>query len=397
MTSPGAAQRVGVHSPPRRVRLVLRDDAVVEGGLFLNEGQALAPYLGSRKGGWVNIINAVWLAEGETHNHAVLQADHILLASSPDKDIPVHGGATGATAREVAIGLADGSQVEGVLHLAEKQRLSDYLHSCGKFMPVIEAKRLPAGEELGEVALNCGAVRVVRDRKLFAPGSMDLAAEAGAEIGGVRRSSVMMNAPVNREEVMRETGSVEVLTEGRVPDRRAGRPYTPPAAQAPLPAPAVPELTSEQRQLAERVARHWLVQLGAGVQLSPPDPRELSPAPTLEEIWSGLARSNDMAEGELAVHVASAFKLPVANLEQVTPEALHAVPAKVARKLGVLPLQVDHRFLDVALSDPSSVEIEQQLAFVTRLTLRFTVAPPSEIRAALDRHYGGAPGAKATR
>ncbi len=219
---------------------------------------------------------------------------------------------------------------------------------------------------------------------------MELAPDNAAEArGSVQTPAASM--PVNIEIVKRDTGSIQVITEGRVIDRRAGRSYTSPTGSPALAVkePASTELSPAQRALADSLARHWLVQLATGAQLSPPDPRELPASPSLEEIWAGLSRRNDMAEGELAVHVASAFKLPVANLDEVTADALASVPERVARKLGVLPLGGDAKNLVIALSDPSSMEIEQQLGFVTRKRLLFQVAPPSEIRGALDWHYKG--------
>lgn len=399
MASSVPPQKTTVTSRPRRARIVLRDGEVVEGGIFLNEGQALAPYLGTRKGGWVNIIKATWLAENETHNHAVLQADHILLALSVDGDVPVYGSTAGAATRDVDIALEDSSHVRGTLHLLDKQRLSDYLHSCGKFLPVLNAVRSPSDESVGDCAVNCMAIRVIRDAKVFEPGTMEIAAESSVEArGSVAMSAIDDRQPpsapaitVNKEVVRRDSGSIQVITEGRSPDRRAGRSYTSPTGSQPLAVkePASMELTGAQREIAELLARHWLVQLMTGAQLSPPDPRELTASPSLEEIWAGLARRNDMAEAELAVHVAAAFKLPVANLEEISPEALASVPERVARKLGVIPVGGDAKNLVIALSDPSSLEIEQQLGFVTRQRLQFEVAPPSDIRGALDRHYKG--------
>ena len=146
---------------PRRVKLILRDGVVVEGGFFLNEGQPLAPYLASRKGGWVNMVGAKWAGEGETHHHAVLQVDYILIARSTDDAIPVFLPTRGAQ-RTVDIGLDDGSRLGGALHLGALQRLSDYLFACGKFLPVLGAQLQPGGEPLGDIALNALCVKVVR-------------------------------------------------------------------------------------------------------------------------------------------------------------------------------------------------------------------------------------------
>lgn len=394
MASSVPLQKPSNQSRPRLVRLVLRDGDVMQGGVYLNEGQALAPYLGSRKGGWVNIINAQWLRAAETHTHAVLQTDHILIAMSVDGDIPVFGSTASPTMRDVDIALDDASHIRGTLLLSQRQRLSDYLHSCGKFLPVVNATRLTANGNLGDCALNCMAIRVIRDAAIVDLESPELAPDVAFETRPTGQIPVVP-APVNNEVIAREGGLIQVVTEGRVPDRRSGLPYTTPLDLEPLieSEPSPPELTDAQRALADELVRHWLVQLAKDAELAPPDPRGLSAYPSLDEIWAGLSRANDIAEGELAAHVATAFKVEVADLDDVTAAALASVPERVARKLGVIPLTGDARTLIVAISDPTSMEIEQQLGFVTRKRLEFKVAPPSDIRGALDWHYGtSAPG-----
>ncbi len=394
MTSPTPTQKV-IQGRPRRASLLLRDGATVECGVFLNDGQSFAPYLGSRKGGWVNVIDAHWVRENETHNHAVLQADHILIAGSMDRDIPMYGATAGGVPREVEITIEDGSRVHGTLHLAEKQRLSDYLTTCGKFIPVLGATRDGMAGELGDVALNRYAVRVVHDATVFAHGTMEMAGEVAAAAAEATAAGRPSGAgPVNRDVVRHDSAAVEVITQGRDPDRRDGRPYLAPASAthpgAEEPAAAAPiALTPEQKRVADQLSRPWLVQLVARSQLLPPDPSALSAEPHLEEIWRGLAARNDMAEGELAVQVAAAFKLPAANLNHATAAALKVISEKVARKLGVLPLRTDGKQLALAISDPTSMDLEQQLGFVTRLHLQYEIAPPTDIRGAIDWYYGG--------
>ena len=377
MTTAGGPQKV-LQSRPRRAYLVLRDGEVVEGGLYLSEGQALAPYLGSRKGGWVNLINAVWLAAGESSNHAVMQADHIMFAASIDGDIPVFAVTALPTVRDVDVALEDGTRIRGAVHLAEKQRLSDFLTSCGKFVPVLGARRFPEDELLGDVAINSAAVRTVRDATVVGEHTMDVGA-------GAPPSPHPAKVPA-------EMGNIV---------RRVGIPYVAPPSTLPQGTPVLAvkdpvagDLTPDQRELAHWLSRHWLVQLGAGAQLAPPDPRTLPPQPTLEAVWHGLAERNAITDSELAVHVASAFRLAVANLDGVTAEALAIIPEKLARKLAVLPQRVDGKTLVVAVSDPSSMEIEQQIGFITRQRLVMEIAPPADIRGGLDWHYGQSAGAK---
>ena len=374
MTTPAGLPKP-LQSRPRRAYIVLRDGEVVEAGLYLNEGQALAPYLGSRKGGWVNVINAVWLAAGETTNHAVMQVDHIMFAASIDGDIPVFGVTALPTVRDVDVALEDGTRIRGAVHLAEKQRLSDFLTACGKFVPVLGARRFPEDALLGDVAINSAAVRTFRDAKVAAEPSGDVdPGKAPSE-----RPSIAMPVPVPR----------------------IGIPYVPPPSLFPQGTPALAmkdpvaiDLSPDERELANWLSRHWLVQLGAGAQLAPPDPRTLPPHPTLEAVWHGLAERNAISDSELAIHVASAFKLAVANLDGVTAEALAIIPEKLARKLGALPLHVDGKTLVIAVTDPSSMEIEQQIGFITRQRLVMEIAPPADIRGGLDWHYGPSAGPK---
>ncbi len=415
-TPPSVPSTRPVQSRPRRVQITLRDGDVVEGGIFLTTGQALAPYLGSRKSGWVNIVNATWRREGELHNHAVLQADHIVLASSPDRDTPVQFATPGSVARRVDLSFDDGSRIRGSLHLAERQRLSDYLAGCGNFLPLLDATRVPGGEVMGDIAVNSGCVKAVRDAKVFAPDAADPAA-ASEPWGGLRRGGP--TPPLNRDVVHRPSGSIEVVTPGRVPDYRAAAATaaraaaltpaplqavpasvpapvsTPSVAAAAIPAaPAEPEslpLTPAEQARTTALAAHWLMRLASDAQLQLPGVRELTAAPTLDELWSRIASANDMAEGELAIHVADAYQLEVANLDEATPEAMRQVPQKLARKLGILPLKVDGRYLTIAVSEPRSFEVEQQLGFVCKLTLRELVATPADIGGAIEWHYAMMP------
>lgn len=388
MTAPGAPRPP--QTKPRAVHFVLRDGGLLDGAVYLNEGQALAPYLGSRKGGWMNIVNARWKAEAETHQHAVVRVDDVFFASSADPEVKVTFGVAGALPRDVDISVEDGTQIRGRMYLSDRQRMSDFLTSCGQFLPVIGATRMPSGESLGDIALHSASVKAVRDEKafgVFAPTTE----EAAAAWRSLRRSSTTAptgQANVTRETVRGSTGSIEVITPGHLPDRRSvtrkqvvGSPPTPAATGAAI------ELTAEDRARGERVARHWLVQLASGSDLLPPDPLVLSDEPTLGEIWHGIATANEMSETELAVQVASACKLEMADLDEVTPKALREVPERLARKLGVVPVKVDGQYLVVAVSDPMSLELEQQLRFATRLTLRFVVAAPEDIQGALSWHY----------
>ena len=371
----------------------LRDGDIVDGGIYLTDGQALAPYLGSRKNGWVNIVNAVWLREGELHNHAVLQTDHVVIASSSHRDFPVIAMTQNGVPRPVDLLLEDGTRIQGNLHLGQKQRLSDYLSGCGTFLALLDATRVTDGDSLGDIAVNSGCVKAVRDAKVFAHEGKVSPSEHRAQWGGLRRtprvSGAVRATPVNSERIHRPTGEIDVVTPAYENDRRVGAaPYvSPPSPEvASAPAPDRPLDDADARR-AEAASHHWLAQLAAEAKLNPADPRDFDDQFTLDDLWYSIAHRNDMAEGELAIVVASSYGLDLADLDNVSLDAVRMLPEKIAKRLGALPLRVEDGKLVIAVSEPESIELEQQLGFVTRLGLRFVVATPADIAGAIEWHY----------
>ncbi len=382
MTLPPATSRPS-SARPRRVHLVLRDGVVLDGRVYLNEGQSLALYLGSRKGGWVNLVDVVWALDGERAEHLVLQVDHLALAASIDGDIPAVIGSGAAVQRWVQIGLENGARLQGCLFLADRQRLSDYLHTVGRFLPVTATHRLADGAALGDVAINCASIKLVRDIAVPAACETPPPAEADAPYAVF----LVDDMPVTHEVVRSEATSLTLITPGRLPDRRAGesRPFqrgTPPAIEADL-AP----LTPAQELGLERTARHWLGMLAARRGLAPPEGRLLSARPSTSEVWRAVCAANDMAEEELAVLIGAEYKRPVAVLEDIDAGAVAQIPGKIARRLRALPVRLLGGALRVATADPMSGDLAQQLRFVTKLRVEIEVASPAALALAIEWWY----------
>ena len=94
--------RAGPSSKPSPLARTLASSWTVQrslGGLYLNDGQALAPYLGSRKGGWVNVVGAKRVKDDAPLGHAVIQANQILMAWSPGAEIAMAGPIAGSNTR----------------------------------------------------------------------------------------------------------------------------------------------------------------------------------------------------------------------------------------------------------------------------------------------------------
>lgn len=450
-----------LQSKPRKVHLVLRDGAEVEGGIFLNDGQALAPYLGTRKGGWVNLVEATWLVPvEETVSHAVLQADHVMYAYGVDGDVPVHSVQAGSVAlRAIEITLTNDARIRGDLAIANRQRLSDFLHTAGKFIPVVGVSRVDSGKTVGDIALNHAAVRVLRDaavngRPAQPPDAVRATPHTGMQairepVTGARPlprrggqvpddRAPLVESPSARpiEEspsarYIKESPSARPIEES--PSARPieeSRPASPPVTQTTIKGPvadfvletAVP-VRAERREavrpnfrlnlddetrppievtepeeaatpyspavnaIAERAAQHWLSLVADRFGLAHADPRKLRQAYTSEDLWTGIARANDLSVDELATHVATTFRLQVARLDELEASAVGLLKEEIARRLLVCPVRADASTIVIACADPTNAEARAALGAATQRTIEFEIAAPTAIRGAIDWWY----------
>ncbi len=109
-----------------------------------------------------------------------------------------------------------------------------------------------------------------------------------------------------------------------------------------------------------------------------------------------LALDKLVAEGKVAWKAITAalgkeFDMEVVDLAQVVPseDLLKLVSRDLADRHGVLPLQMEGAELAVAIGDPLDTESLDSLARVLKLTLNPRLAPPDELRKAIERCYAG--------
>jgi hypothetical protein len=163
MTAPTGRTRAQEN---KRLHVVMRDGSLVEGSIFIAEDMSLVSFLGSRKGGWMNMVDARRPKLQEEPSHLILQTELAVLALAPDGNMVVVGQASaGAGEREVELHLVGGKTVKGVMFLAPMQRMSDYLSHSGQFVGVAKATLGPEGAEIGDVAVNTSAIAMIREAK----------------------------------------------------------------------------------------------------------------------------------------------------------------------------------------------------------------------------------------
>ncbi len=114
---------------------------------------------------------------------------------------------------------------------------------------------------------------------------------------------------------------------------------------------------------------------------------DIAPATPAVEAWKTVLGACTASEEELAQHVASHFKLALADLDQAEPTALRLIPEKVARRYWIYPLREDDRHLYVATIDPTAFDVEQAVGFASGRTPVFEVAGPAALLEAIDLGY----------
>jgi len=150
----------------------MRDGTVVEGQVQIGEDQSLVSHLNSRRAGWVILTRAMRAKGDEYPGHMILQGQHVVIASAPDHNVVMATGTiAGTVERGVEIVLVGGRMIQGYLHAAAQQRLSDVVSAFPHFVAVSRAVLQPEGRALGDIVLQSGAVAFVRDlRTDTAPG-----------------------------------------------------------------------------------------------------------------------------------------------------------------------------------------------------------------------------------
>ena len=71
-------------------------------------------------------------------------------------------------------------------------------------------------------------------------------------------------------------------------------------------------------------------------------------------------------------------------------EVIQQVPAEIARRYKVVPVNASDNSLTVALSDPLNIEILDSLRYILKRNVEGVVASDEEIDIALDHYYGRA-------
>ncbi|RME14722.1 MAG: type IV-A pilus assembly ATPase PilB [Bdellovibrio sp.] len=99
-------------------------------------------------------------------------------------------------------------------------------------------------------------------------------------------------------------------------------------------------------------------------------------------LTSALVALGFLKENEIVQFISQQYNLPSIDLSafDIDPEALSLVPPEFCKKNLVLPIQKSGRNLVVAFSDPSNLQIKEDLMLLTRHKVEVVIAGEMEIR-----------------
>ena len=109
-----------------------------------------------------------------------------------------------------------------------------------------------------------------------------------------------------------------------------------------------------------------------------------------------LLRRGVLKEAQLMEALAEQWDIPCVQLANRPIEdwVLEKIPASLARRHRLLPIDVQDQRLQVAMVDPFDSQVLDELRTLLNCDIEPMLAGPNQLREAIDRHYG--PGAAAS-
>jgi type IV pilus assembly protein PilB len=112
---------------------------------------------------------------------------------------------------------------------------------------------------------------------------------------------------------------------------------------------------------------------------------------TSDKLGTILVRLGFLSEDKLVAFLSRQYSVPSIVLSQleIDPEVLRLIPAQLAQKHDVLPVQREGNTLTLAMADPTNVLALDDVEFMTNLQVQPVVASEGAVRRAIDTFYHG--------
>lgn len=134
-------------------------------------------------------------------------------------------------------------------------------------------------------------------------------------------------------------------------------------------------------------------------------PQQLDEALRHQVVYGGklgsiLVELGYITEFELSLVLGHKLGVPFIKQEQIlalNPEVATLIPAEMAIRYRVIPLEVERRRMNLAMSDPTDLEAIDAISFYTGMIVRPVVCPDLILSRLHDKFYGVAPTSRPSR
>ncbi len=107
-------------------------------------------------------------------------------------------------------------------------------------------------------------------------------------------------------------------------------------------------------------------------------------------VIEALQKLNFVSEEEVMMLLAAEYGMETFDLRdyKIPPDVIAAVPADIARRYKIIPVMKSEGVLRVAMADPTDLETLDSLRYILKTDVEGVIVPVSQIREALNYHYG---------
>ncbi len=106
-----------------------------------------------------------------------------------------------------------------------------------------------------------------------------------------------------------------------------------------------------------------------------------------ESCWQVAVDKGYTTDAAVLSALAARFRMPLANLENVSAAAIAAINESLARRYQFVPLGVSDAAIEIATANPNDLDCERAVGFATGKSVRMHLAAPSAIATRLDEYY----------
>ena len=108
------------------------------------------------------------------------------------------------------------------------------------------------------------------------------------------------------------------------------------------------------------------------------------------KLGEALIKLGFVAEEDITECLSQQFGVPSINLNhfEIDPSVIKLIPADVARKYNILPVNKTGATITIAMADPTNVFAMDDIKFMTGYNVEPVVASEIGIKAAIDNYYG---------